>query len=579
MSADTASPLKHIAELIRAGKTEAARNQLVALLRHQPHNAQAWYLLSHVLDDPQRRQYALLQALKAQPDFPRAQERLRQLRGEPPADPKPATPAFTPAFEPPSTVPAEHDLRMEVEPPRRPSPLRKLLLGLLLLGLLAVLWSLGRGLLSGGDGVPATATLAPFRTLPAVWTPTGGPTAQPSSTPQAGPLATLQPEGIALLQTIGQQVAEVRGVSPSPPLQAYLVNPAAAANEVGRLATINSNDQQAAEHMLQALGLLPASGSLDDYLLNQQLDAYGAAYDAAQRRVYLLGTQLTDALSYAYARTQLLDNRAPQANQPCHVFTDACRAAKALWQGDANLTGEQWLSAHGAAAFDPASLPAPNYAYFQTQPPTDFATFDLRFPAETGLSFVRSLFDAGGWQQVNAAYASPPSTTEQILHPAKYVAGEAALNVQAVDLAPVLGEGWELQGRGELGEWLTRLVLAAGADAATRIPEESAITAASGWGGDNLQVYRRASDGQLALVQHWLADDAANGQELHAGVQQYLSLRFGGAPGQLGRGRCWQNGDGQAACLLANGAEVVWLLLPDEPELINAALALFPHIP
>src|SRR5690606_33363516 len=169
----------------------------------------------------------------------------------------------------------------------------------------------------------------------------------------------------------------------------------------------------------------------------------------------------------------------------------------------------------GAAAFDPASLPAPNYARIQTQPPTDFAVLDLRFAAETGASFVRTLFAAGGWEQVDAAYSSLPSTTEQILHPEKYVAGEAALSVQAVDLATVLGDEWVLQGRGELGEWLTRLVLAAGADAATRIPEESAVSAASGWGGDNVQVYWRASDGAFAMAQHWLADDAAQGQELH----------------------------------------------------------------
>src|SRR5690606_34955836 len=98
------SPLKKSAELIRAGRLDDARNQLVGLLRLEPNNAQAWYLLSFVLDDPQRKQYALQQALKAQPDFERAQERLQQLRGELPAAPpsQPITPAFsdTPAAPP-----------------------------------------------------------------------------------------------------------------------------------------------------------------------------------------------------------------------------------------------------------------------------------------------------------------------------------------------------------------------------------------------------------------------------------------------------------------------------------------------
>lgn len=579
MSAAAASPLKQIADLIRAGKADVARAQLVELLRTEPANAQAWYLLSFVLDDPQRRQYALLQALKAQPDFERARERLRTLRGEEPAPPPPA---YTPAFAPPESL--EDNLRAEQpEPaPKRKSPLRPVLLGLLLIAVLAALWFLGGGLLGGTSGDPQpSATNVPFRTLPPVWTATAGGAGALTDTPEPGPLATLQPETEALLQTIGEQVSQTRGLSLSRSVQAVLLQESAAEQE---LQAARIPEAEKTQRMLQALGLQNDSSNLNDYALNKTLDAYGGAYDPARRTAYLLGNTFTDSLAYAYARLTgralLQDQHGAIVNgaAECHLFDDACRAVRAALQGDAALAGEEWLTAAGAAAFDPANLSAPNYARIQTQAASDFAVLDLRFAAETGLSFARSLFSAGGWEQVNVVYGNLPSTTEQILHPEKYAAGEPALNVQPAELSQALGEGWELQGTGQLGEWLTRLVLAAGADAATRIPEESAVTAASGWGGDHLQVFWRSSDGAFALAQHWLADDAAQGQELHAGVQQYLSLRFGGAPGELGRGRCWQAG-GQAACLLSNGAEVVWLLLPDDAALISAALAQYPHIP
>ncbi len=593
MSAHAQPDLKKIAELIRAGKGEKARAQLVELLRTQPDNAQAWYLLSFVLDDPQRKQYALRQALKFQPDFARASDRLRSLRGEaPPPAPKPQPaleappPPITPAFAPASDL---EEMRPQEPVAPRKSPLRAVLIGLVLVGLLALAWFFGGDLLSGGQGVAPTATNPPFRTLPAVWTPTGDGSVEATSTPEPSPVATLQPEAQTLLDTIGEQVSQLRGLSQARPVQAVLVQDSAAREQLSTFIPSNTAETQQAERALQALGLLSQDGSLQDHAINQQLDAYGAAYNAAQRRVYFIGGQLNDALAYSYARMYgrvlLSDAQSAlfAASQRCSLFEDACRAAQAMLQGDANLAGEEWLNAHGAAAFDPASLPAPNYARIQSGTPADFAVLDVRFAAETGLSFVRSLFAAGGWEQVNAAYANPPSTTEQILHPDKFTANESALSVQPVDLASALGDGWSLQANGALGEWLTRLVLAAGADPATRIPEESAITAAAGWGGDSLQVYQRSGDGQLAMVQHWLADDAANGQELHAGVQQYLSLRFGGAPGELGRGRCWQasgsGAGGQAACLLLNGAEVVWVLLPDEPALISAVLALFPQIP
>lgn len=590
MSASAQPDLKKIADLIRAGKGEKARAQLVELLRSQPQNAQAWYLLSFVVDDPQRKQYALMQALKAQPDFVRARDRLRTLRGDAPPPPKPqpapeAPPPITPAFAPSADL--EQDLRPEPAEPQRSggrSPLRPVLIGLVLVALLALAWFFGGDLLAGGQGAAPTATNPPFRTLPAVWTPTGGVQPEQTVTPEPGPVATLQPEAQALLDTIGAQASQLRGLSSARVVQAVLVQDGAARSQLSTFIPSNTAETQQAERALRALGLLSANGSLQDYAINKQLDAYGAAYNAAQRRVYFVGSQLSDALAYSYARTfgrvLLADAHSDlfTTSQRCTVFDDACRATQALLQGDANLAGEEWLSAHGAAAFDPASLPTPNYARIQSGAPSDFAVLDARFAAETGLAFVRGLFTEGGWEQVNAAYTNPPSTTEQILHADKYAANEAALNVQPVDLATALGAGWERQANGSLGEWLTRLVLAAGADPAARIPEESAITAAAGWGGDSLQVYWRESDDQLAMVQHWLADDAANGQELHAGMQQYLSLRFGGAPGELGRGRCWQAG-GQAACLLLNGAEVVWLLLPDDPELISAVLALFPQIP
>ncbi|MCW5886871.1 MAG: hypothetical protein KIT07_01975 [Anaerolineales bacterium] len=578
------SPLKKSAELIRAGRLDDARNQLVGLLRLEPNNAQAWYLLSFVLDDPQRKQYALQQALKAQPDFERAQERLQQLRGELPAAPpsQPITPAFS---DMPAAPPweAEQALRVEEPPlPARRSPLRTILLALLAVAVVAALWLLGQGWLSGlgsGGALPPTLTNAPFRTLPAVWTATPQPAGTATTTPASQ--LTLPADGQALLQTIADQVASVRGLAPSRAVPALLVPPAAAADAVASLAP---GGPAAEARMLQALGLLPADGNLAAYYRNRQVDAYAGAYQASAHRVLLLGEQLNNGLSYAYARgvgRAALADQFPEVYAPlqnCAIFDDGCRARLALVQGDANWAAAEWLRGPGAAAFDASSLPQPNYTYFTDPASADVAVLDTRFAAETGQSFVQTLFAAGGWEQVNSAYRNLPSTTEHILHPEKYVANEAALNLQPADLADALGAGWQLQGRGQLGEWLTRLLLAAGADADTRLPEESAVTAAAGWGGDELQVYWRSSDGQLALAQHWLMDDAANGQELHAGVQQYLSQRFGGAPGELGRGRCWQAG-GQAACLLANAAEVVWLLLPDDPAVINAALALYPHIP
>ena len=43
------------------------------------------------------------------------------------------------------------------------------------------------------------------------------------------------------------------------------------------------------------------------------------------------------------------------------------------------------------------------------------------FPYREGAQFVAALLDVGWWPAVNAAYLDPPVSTEQILHPEKYI--------------------------------------------------------------------------------------------------------------------------------------------------------------
>src|SRR3954465_10689264 len=73
-----------------------------------------------------------------------------------------------------------------------------------------------------------------------------------------------------------------------------------------------------------------------------------------------------------------------------------------------------------------------------------FLTAQLMFPYQKGLSFVQRLVQVGGgrWTLVNAAHRShPPVSTEQILHPDKYLRFEEPERVR-LDTGSVLGDGW-----------------------------------------------------------------------------------------------------------------------------------------
>jgi hypothetical protein len=58
----------------------------------------------------------------------------------------------------------------------------------------------------------------------------------------------------------------------------------------------------------------------------------------------------------------------------------------------------------------------------------------LLFPYVQGTEFLMSIFLQGGWKAVNQLYTDLPKSTEQLLHPEKYLAQEQPREVAIPDL-------------------------------------------------------------------------------------------------------------------------------------------------
>lgn len=110
------------------------------------------------------------------------------------------------------------------------------------------------------------------------------------------------------------------------------------------------------------------------------------------------------------------------------------------------------------------------------------------FPYTAGTAFVAQLHRAGGFDLVNRAYQRPPVTTEQVLHPQKYLDGEGA----AVFSELPVPEGAKAVARGHFGE-LHVLGLLEGC-----VGRTAAAEAAAGWGGDAF-VISRAGDRMITM--------------------------------------------------------------------------------
>ena len=131
----------------------------------------------------------------------------------------------------------------------------------------------------------------------------------------------------------------------------------------------------------------------------------------------------------------------------------------------------------------------------------------LVFPYQAGASFVAQVHRAGGFALVNRLYEVPPATTEQILHPEKYLAGELAVPVRAPSAPP----GWQALRSGHVGELLVRAML----DVCNDRP--SAYQAAAGWGGDAFTVVSHGEQGGLLLVTTW--DSVVDAQEFERAMR------------------------------------------------------------
>ncbi len=135
----------------------------------------------------------------------------------------------------------------------------------------------------------------------------------------------------------------------------------------------------------------------------------------------------------------------------------------------------------------------------------------MAFPYMQGMTFVAALFRAGGFELVNKIYTQPPTTTEQVLHPEKYLAGEQPAAIGA----PEPPKGYELVTHGSVGELQMRAILS------YCLPPERAERAAAGWGGDAYGIFVGPKEaGMLSWSTAW--DDETQAKEFESALSDYV---------------------------------------------------------
>ena len=321
--------------------------------------------------------------------------------------------------------------------------------------------------------------------------------------------------------------------------------------------------------------------SLYEELLTEQIAGF---YDDETKEMYVIqGESFTgvERMTYAHEYVHALQDMnfgiregLGYDDDLCEADSERCAAIQALLEGDASLAEQLWLYDHASEQdlsdimdfFNQYASPI-----FDSAPA--FLQQDFLFPYLSGMSFVESLYEQGGWQAVNQAYSEPPLSTEQILHPERYPSDQPQA-VQLPDLSTALGSGWEQIDADVLGEWYTYLVLAYGSNPDARLGDSEARKAAEGWGGDAYQVLYNQTTGQSVLVLKSTWDSGRDASEFASALQDYAGLRFNTSPAREGARWIWETSQVYSLFSL-EGSTTLWIVAPDQAaaeSLVSAAL-------
>jgi hypothetical protein len=437
--------------------------------------------------------------------------------------------------------------------------------------------------------VPSARTAQPLTPSPAntprptpipTWTPS------PTATPYAPPTPTLRPlkeEEAAMLDQTEREVSVLRGLDPLRPVSRWKITRSQLRH---RYADIFISEEW--EEAARSLALVLAAFDF----VSPDTDLVGLWQDGFSEQVagfYVIESEEIYLVSDAYVLGAL--ERAIFAHEFGHAlqdqhfdlealgldvtsepeYADRIIAIQSLIEGDAVLIQQLYVELYFSQA--------DTLEFWQDTMKASFSSSDSiprivgetsSFPYTYGREFVSALYEQGGWQAVNDAYAAPPTSTEQILHPERYLSGDQPVLVSLSPLSTTLGSDWRLVYDDPAGEFMLGLYLE------NQLHATEAAPAVEGWGGDRCAVYYNDATDETVLLLRVVWDTSADAGEFLDAYARYADARFGHSADRTADGlACWQGAD--ALCVAWEDGSVTVALGPDQATVDDVLAAGLPQ--
>jgi hypothetical protein len=287
--------------------------------------------------------------------------------------------------------------------------------------------------------------------------------------------------------------------------------------------------QDVEERLLKLLGLLEPDAQLREVLGTALAGEVGGYYIPRTDTLALVrgsGLGAFGDVALAHELTHALEDQhfGIDPSRARGVLDDRSVAESALHEGTATIAMVEYLALTQGGGVElppsvrrevldqleglalPASSGLPRYVREA-----------LVFPYSAGATFVDGIESEGGWAAVDRVFESDrPVSSEQVMHPEKYAAGERPLAVRLGAYRSALPAGARAVARGDLGEFDTAQFLR---DVNGR---RRAERAAVGWGGSKFVLWR-LPDGDDVIAMGWAWDSPRDAKEFEAAARRRLS--------------------------------------------------------
>lgn len=340
--------------------------------------------------------------------------------------------------------------------------------------------------------------------------------------------------------------------------------------------TLGGDELRALSKLAAAGGVLPEGTDLATLAASFTAVSAGATYSPLDKQVLLVGKFKGDSLlthEFVHAlQDQHFDLISLLVVRPYDF--DRTEAAFAVIEGDAMNVQRR---AEEGDAYARKSLDeitrqeGSRFGEYRREveklfPPLLTETFIFRY--RDGARLIEAVRRKSGERGVDELFRHPPASSEQVLHPEKYAAGELPREAQLSEEA-FASAGWRNVTSTPLGEIGVRGLLMAGA------PGDVATRAAAGWGGDRAYLFERQNGAPL-FVWKTLWDKPSDADEFFRAYEmlerQKGATRASGGPAAGDASQLmWR--DGERVTLMKRDGDSVIVVRGDQSD-VEPALAL-----